>query len=181
VRRRIGQPVVVFALAILSVAPAVWAYDYSYLEGGYVSIDRRRNDDSGLRLAGSVSVTPRVALIGEFVDVGEDYSQLSAGALFHTPINPQWDLALGATFEQVDVGSEDDTGFGLRGGARWRQPGGRLQLEPEVRLVDVFNDTASSARLGAQFELAPQLDLAGALQGGDDDRLELGVRYRFGI
>lgn len=179
-KRRMSQQVIVVALAIFSVAPAAWAYDYTYLEGGYVSIDRGRNDDSGLRLAGSVSVTPKVALIGELVDVDDDYSQLSAGALFHTPIDHQWDLALGATFEHVDVGSEDDTGFGLRGGARWRQPGGRLQLEPEVRLVDVFNDTASSVRLGALFELAPRLDLAGAFQGGDDDRLELGVRYRFG-
>lgn len=167
------------ALLAAGALTAAHAHDYTYLEGGYVDVDRGYSDDSGARIAGSLSVTEGVAVIGEYSDTG-DVSQLSAGALFHTPLNNVWDLVLGGTLEHVDTGADDDTGFGLRGGAHWRNMNGRLQLEPELRLVDVYEDTAFSARMGAQYEIAPRLDLAGALQGGDDDRLELGVRYRFG-
>lgn len=172
-------PLLAAGLTVLAAAPVASAIDYTYLEGGYVSIDRGRNDDSGLRIAGSLGLASRVALIGEYADA-DDYRQLSAGALFHAPMSGQWDLVLGATLEEVDAGRVDDTGFGLRAGARWRQAASRLQLEPELRVIEVFDDTATSLRVGGQFELKPRLDLAGALQGGDDDRFELGVRYRFG-
>jgi hypothetical protein len=58
------------AAAALCAAASALAFsaqaapDYSFLEGGYVSIDRGRNDDSGLRFGGSFNVAPRVALIG---------------------------------------------------------------------------------------------------------------------
>lgn len=166
-------------LALSLASGLASAMDYTYLDGGFVSIDRGNRNDSGIRLGGSITVAPTVALIGEYADA-DSYSQFSGGALFHTPINRDLDLVLGGTFEQVDLGPVDDTGFGLRGGVRWQPSGNRFELNPEVRVLDVFNRTDTSFHVGANFAVAPHFDVGGAVQAGDDDRLEFGLRYRFG-
>lgn len=167
--------------AAMLAAPAASAFDYSYVEGGYVDIDGAGADDSGFRLAGSLGIAPHVALLGEYADVG-DLSQISAGAIFHDAINTSIDWFVGGTFERIDINAGpndfDDTGFGLRGGLRWKVASA-VELVPEIRYLDIFDDTLTSVRLGGLFNVASQLQLQAAIQGGDDDRIELGVRYNF--
>lgn len=174
---RVHHGLAVLALALPGLAGA---FDYSFVEGGFVDIDRGRRDqgDAGLRVGGSFSVLPQLALTGEYADTG-DFSQMSLGALYHTPLAPRWDLIAGGGLEFVDIGADDDAGFGLRGGARW-QALDRLEVQPELRFVDVFEETSTSLRVSAAYEVVPRLDVQGAVQCGDDDRLEAGVRYRFG-
>lgn len=169
----------VSTVAALLAAPAASAFNYTYVEGGYGDIDIDYYDDSGFRLAGSFDVAPQVALIGEYADWG-DLSQLSLGAIFHAPIQKDLDFFAGGTFERVDLdGYDDDTGFGLRAGLRWQIPNLPVQLIPEVRYLDVADDTLTSFRVTGLFTIAPRLDLVAGLQSGDDDRLELGARYNF--
>lgn len=169
--------VVAGALAALPTLAA--AHSYTYLEGGYLNRDFGADDESGFRIAGSGDIAPNIALIGEYADTG-DVDQISAGGLFHTPVNNQLDFTAGATFEHADVGPADDNGFGLRSGVRWQTADGRLELAPEVRYLDVFDDTDTSLRVGALYGLTPELDLTGAVQAaGDDDRYEVGLRYNF--
>lgn len=171
------------SLAVVAAA-SCWplsaaAFDYTYLEGGFVDVDNDFLDDSGFRFAGSGEIAPSVALIGEYADTG-DFEQLSAGAVYHQAIERNVDLFFGGTVELVDLPHDDDTGFGLRAGLRWRpNPRQPLELTPEVRHLDVFDESFTSLRLGALYRLAPALDLQGALQAGDDDRFELGLRYNF--
>lgn len=168
-------------LALGLAAPVALAASpsYTWLEGGYVELDGDGNrDDSGLRIAGSAPIANRLAIIGELADTG-DYQQLSAGVLFHTPLSRVVDLNLGATFESIEVGNADDTGIGLRAGVHWTVAGLPLQLIPEVRHLDVFDETSTSLRFGGLFGVTPRLAVQAALQSGDDDRFEVGVRYSF--
>lgn len=165
------------AAALIAVPAAAFADDYTYIEGGFLNRDNGRTDDSGFRIAGSGSVAPAIALIGEYADTG-DYEQFSAGAIYHAPIQRDLDWFAGATIEFADAGPVDDTGFGLRGGLRWHFARA-FELSPEIRHVDVFDNGDTSLRLAGLFEIAPQLHLQAALQAGDDDRFEAGLRYTF--
>lgn len=167
------------AVAVLAALPTLAAaHNYNFVEGGYVSLDDDADgNESGFRIAGSGDVHPNLALIGEYGNV-DDIDVISAGALFHTPINPEFDWTAGATYERVDAGDEED-GYGLRTGLRWQTADARFELNPEVRYVDVVDD-GTSVRLGALYALNQNLDLQAAIQEGDDDRLEAGVRYNFG-
>lgn len=166
-------------LAALLLPMAASAHNYTFVEGGYVSRDTGAEDDAGVRIAGSAPIAPNLAIIGEYADTGP-FEQLSAGVEFHTPMNPILDLTLGATLESIEAGRADETGLGLRGGLRWQVANTPLELNPGIRYVDVFDESSTSLRMGALFAMTRELDLQGAIQGGDDDRVELGVRYNFG-
>lgn len=172
------------AAAAMFVLPmAAMAHDYTFAEGGFVSVDNGPADDNGYFLGGSVNIAPNFAVIGEWNDI-DQYSQISGGLLFHTPLNNVLDLNVGATLEHGEVDgpgpSNDDTGFGVRAGVRyWAMPG-KVELIPEIRYVDLFNTDSTSLRGTALFRVTPPLDLQAFVQGGDDDRFGLGVRYNFG-
>ena len=174
---------VVFAMMAAGLAAAVTPPaaaaegDYSFLDGGVVDRD---GSDMGVRIGGSADVSYPVALFGEVVDAGE-FEQLSAGALYHTRVGQGLDFNVGGSLEAVDAGNQDDTGLGFRAGLRWFVPETRgLELGPEVRHVMVFDSSITSIRANALFPVSPRLNLAGAIQGGDDDRIEAGLRYDFG-
>ena len=153
------------------------AHGYTYVDGGV--FDRNDDSDLGIRMAGSAGLAPPLALFGEVADSGP-YSQLSAGAMFHAPIGSGVDFNLGGSMEAVDYGRADDVGLGLRVGLRWLVPETRgFELNPELRQVYVFNDTITSLRANALFAVNRNFDLQGALQAGDDDRIEFGMRYSF--
>lgn len=173
------------ALFLLLPAAAA-AHNYSYVEGGFVNQDQGRRspgDESGFRIAGSLDLAPPLALIGEFVDTG-DFFQLGGGLLFHTPLSKVLDLNAGATLEHMDTGRNDDLGVGVRGGVRWLalpSPRNfeRLEATAEVRHLFIFSDSVTSLRAGALYRIAHNLDAQGAVQAGDDDRVEVGLRYNF--
>ncbi len=164
--------------ASLAVPMAVGAHDYSYVEGGYVSVDRGRDEDGGLRIAGSVPFTAAANGFAEFSDTG-DFQQLSIGGQWHTQIATHLDFTAGASLEYVDSGPADDTGLGLRAGLRWLSPNGRFEVNPEIRSVEVFDDRATSLHVAGLAALSPTISAIAAVQGGDDGRVELGLRAYF--
>lgn len=164
--------------AMLALPAAAMAHDYTYLEGGFVSVDTGNDDDGGYFIGGSVSIAPQLAVIGEWTDIGE-VEQIGGGLLYHMPLNRTIDFNAGATIEHISAGNADDTGFGLRGGVRWHAIPAKLELIPEVRYIN-FEEDGTSVRGTALFRATPQLDLQGFLQAGDDDRFGAGVRYNFG-
>ncbi|NGY06957.1 hypothetical protein [Solimonas terrae] len=167
--------------AALLLAPALaFAHNYNYLEGGYVHRDQA-GDEDGFRANGSFDVLSPVAVFGEYDDVGH-FEQLSVGGLWHTPLTRNVDLDLGGSYEHYDYNhGGSDSGFGLRGGVRWMVPNTRLELDPGLRYVDLgHGHSDTSARLDGLYQLTAALDLQAAVQSGDDDRFEAGVRYNFG-
>ncbi len=169
------------AAALLALPGAALAHDYTYVEGGYVSMDRGADDEGGVRLAGSAALTPTVNVFAEGADVDE-YNELAAGVMMHAPLSPTIDAVGGASIERVEVGEFDDTGLGLRGGLRWTVVDNTLEINPEIRYrnLEVGDDEAStSVRVAGLYRLTPLLGAQVAVQGGDDDRFEAGLRYGF--
>lgn len=154
------------------------AHNYNYVEGGFIDRDLGRDDDSGLRIAGSADIARQFALFGEFSDVG-DLEQLTFGGLFHQPLQRDLDWYGGVSLEMIDAGPADDTGIGLRAGLRWTAPDPRFELNPEIRHFEVFDDGVTSLRLAGYFAIANPFELQLAVQTGDDDRFEAGARYNF--
>jgi hypothetical protein len=171
--------VALVAVAALSIVPmTASAFDYNYVEGGYLHRDNSFSDDGGFRIGGSFGVLPQIAAFAEYGNTNS-FDQFTAGALFHTPINEVLDFNAGASLENYNGHGHNDTGFGLRGGVRWNIIPGQWELNPELRYVHVSGDNATSARLGALYHINQNFSLNAALQGGDDDRVEAGVRYSF--
>jgi hypothetical protein len=166
-------------MALLMVPSVAPAHNYTFLEGNAVRRDVGPEEDVGVRLSGSMDVTYPVALFGEYISADE-YDQFSTGGLFHTALNHVLDLNLGASLESVDDGRRDDTGLGLRGGVRWQAIPTRLEVNPEIRHVDVFDTVNTNLRVTGLYFMDRHLDLLGVVQGGDDDRIEAGIRYNFG-
>ena len=172
---------VAVASLVLPTLASAHQYDYTYFDGGVVSrdSDRDRHDDFGLRLTGSADLTAPVAIFGEYVGAGS-YEHFTAGGLFHTPIADFVDINFGASLEHETLPRDSDTGLGIRGGLRWVFLDNRLELNPEILHTRIFHQTDTSLRGTVLYGIAPQLDLAGALQVGDESRAELGLRYNFG-
>ncbi len=167
------------ALAALALLPGVVsAADYNYLEGGFIQRDTYGRSDAGVRVAGMLGIHPNVAAYSEFSN-NDELNQFSAGAVFHTPINTEFDLFAGGGLEYVDIGQADDLGYGLRGGLRYT-PSKIIELTPEVRYFNAVGDGRVALRLSGAYYIAPRFALVAAVQGGDDDRFEAGIRYRFG-
>lgn len=165
-------------LTLAALPLAALAHDYSFIEGGYVSIDNGAEDEGGIRIGGWIPLAPQFNLIAEYADADE-FNQLSFGGQFHAPLSPQLDWTAGATMESIEVGRADDTGLGLRGGLRWQSTSGQFEVNPEIRFVDVFEDESTSLRVAGLAAINAQLWLQGAVQTGDDDRMELGIRHGF--
>lgn len=165
---------------VLGAAPGIAsaAASYNYLEGGFLFRDTFGNDDAGGRVAGMFNVAKPLALYGEFSS-NDSFDQFSAGAIFHQPINGELDWFAGGGLEYVDVGPFDDLGFGLRGGLRWT-PLKAFEVTPELRYFNVEDEGVVSFRVGGTYAFSPPFALTGALQGGDDDRVEIGLRWNFG-
>jgi len=165
------------AAAVAAAPAAASAFDYSYAEGGYIYRDAYDQSGSGVRLAGSLAVLDNLAAFGE-LSTNDHLDQFGVGALFHSPLQRNLDFFGGASIEHADNGHDSDTGIGLRAGLRWvALP--KLELAPEVRYVSAL-DGATSLRLNAVYDIAPHVMVQGAVQVGDDQRFELGLRYDFG-
>lgn len=170
----------VAAGALAALPGLAAAHNYSYIEGGYLNRDFGADDESGFRIAGSGSLAPHFALIGEYADTG-DLEQISAGGVGHTALNNSVDILAGVTYEHIEFGSADDNGFGVRGGLRWQNADGRLELSPQIRYVDFGDGDDTSVHVAGLYGLTNELDLVAAVQAaGDDDRVEAGLRYNFG-
>ena len=170
------------ALAALTMLPAVAsAADYTYVEGGFIERHDYGEAGPGGRVAGSfdLPILP-LAIIAEYTGT-DNLDQFDVGAIFHVPIIPTLNLFGGATLEHGDRHDGDtSTGIGARAGVRW-QTTGNLELAPELRYTHLFGSNETSVRLNALYNIAPHLDLQGAIQGGDEQRYEIGMRYNFGL
>ena len=165
------------ATAVVLVPTMASAADYNLVEGGFIQRDNYGRSDAGVRIAGMGDVVDALAVYGEFSS-NDELNQFSTGLLFHAAINGEVDLFGGGGLEYVDVGPNEEVGFGLRGGARW-SPSNTIEFTPELRYYNAFDRGEVSLRLGGAYHINPRFALVAALQGGDDDRAEAGIRYYF--
>lgn len=164
------------ALTLLPMAAS--AFSYNYIEGGYLHRDNDFSDEGGFRLGGSFDIAPQIGVFGEYANVNS-YDQITAGMQFHTAINEVLDFTAGASAEHFTGSGDSNTGFGLRSGVRWSVVPGQWEVNPEVRYVRVDGVDLTSARVGGLYHINKKFAINAALQGGDDDRIEAGLRYNF--
>jgi len=148
----------VLALAIPVAATADINYDYVELD--FIMIDDDIDSD-GPRLKGSFGITDNIYLFGSAAllsgDGSVDTDIISLGAGYRHGINEQLDLYAALAIEHVDV---DVAGMS-------------------------DDDTGFSIRLGARYQVIPQLELKGELQHTENDMfpdedqtlIKLGAQY----
>ena len=176
----------VLAVPAVSMAEGL-SYNYAQATYQSVDIDGTSVSPDGFGIAGSY-------LFGKTVFAQAEYSALSAkgvdldtfgvGLGLRHGLTDKVDVTAGAglVFAKVDVsgfGSDDDTGYTVRGGLR-AQVMPKLELNGGVAYTDVFDDGNTSFLLGGVVSITPQFALvAGAELDEDATGYNIGGRFNF--
>ena|SRR5690606_10345774 len=187
---RKGTSIVALATLPLAALAQERGFDYTYVEGGYLSDAGPVEPDSdGLGLRGSVTLNDRLHLFADYSthdhDAGPDLesSVLAVGVGFHTALRPRLDFVgeVGWASAEIDtsVGGEDDEGLALTAALRYRA-NDDLELEGSINHLDVdWSDTWVALR--ARYWLTRSFAVTGGLLFDEGDTgLQLGFRASFG-
>lgn len=173
-------------LASVLAVPAVSMAEglsYSYAEAAYVTVDADGGGEAdGFNVGGSFLVSPMVFISGDYsmldVDGGGDFDIGNIGAGLRHALTPTLDAVVGADLVFVDVGSDDDTGYRVRGGLRAAL--GAAELNGGIAYRDVFNDGQTVFSVGGLYSFTPNIAaLAGAEFDEDTTSFKIGGRYMF--
>jgi hypothetical protein len=166
-------------------------FDYTYVEGAYLSSDVDAGpfsaDGDGLGVRGSIALGGKLHLFGEYAtqdhDFDVDTSSWSVGVGLHHPIQSNLDFVAELGWVKIEVdtpfGSADDDGLGLSGGVRYRA-GQKVELEGMLHYVDM-DGSDTSLGLGGRYYFTPSFALTSGLLFDDNDTgWSIGVRASFG-
>ena len=180
------------ALLLIAVASAASAqqqdgFSYSYLEAGYAQtdFDDINVDGDGFGLGASVAIADQWHLFASYsgtdLDFGFDATTWAAGIGFNTPISPQMDVVVRASYVSAEIdgpgiGSFDDDGFGLGAGVRVAASEA-IELNAGLSYIDTDsgNDTALNAGFLFNINDAFAVGVGGSW---DDDVTVLGINGR---
>jgi hypothetical protein len=178
-------------LLLLPLAAHADGFDYSYVEGGFVSSEINTGpfdaDGDGVQLVGSFAIKDEFHLFAGYADqsydFGIDSTTLSFGAGVNYGLHADWDLIgrLSYVTTEVDTpfGSADEDGFGVTGGVRGRLAR-KVELDAGLNYVDV-GDSDTSLFVSTRYFLNDHLALGGGLGLNDGDTtLNVTVRAQFG-
>ena len=178
-------------LLFLPVAALADGFDYTYVEGGFVSSEINTGpfnaNGEGLALVGSLALNDDFHLFGGYSDRGFDFgidsSTLSFGVGANYGIDDDWDLIGRISYVTTEVstplGSADENGLGLTGGVRGRLAR-RVELDAGLNYVDV-GDSDTSLFVNGRYYLNNHLAVGGGMGFDDGDTtLSVTVRAQFG-
>lgn len=178
----------VASAAVLAMAmpfAATADINYSFVELDYILFDDD-DDTNAYRLKGSFAITDNIFILGDYTtfDLDEgDFDTVSLGVGYRHGINEQLDLYGALSIEYVDADIDDDTGLGLRAGARFMvMP--QLELKGELHHInDVFEEDTTLVTLGGQFLFTPAigavLEYTADTDSDGDNAIILGGRFNF--
>jgi hypothetical protein len=177
-------------LAALPFAAQADGFDYTYVEGGYLSSSTNAGlfdvDGDGLGLRGSFGLNDTLNLFADYstedFDFGIDQSAFDVGAGGHWGLKDNLDFVGELAWIKVETdfqnGSADDDGLGLSGGLRYRA-NDKFELQGMLNYVDV-SDSDTSFGFTGRYYLSKSLALgAGLLLNGGDTAWNIGVRASF--
>ena len=182
---RVGRALLLLnVLALLSASAHAEAPGYSYVEGGYVNLDRASVGGDGWFFGGSFGTKNLLFRIEyDSFDLGTsgDQALVLLGAGWHGLLGEKADIVVDGGYARSEFDgtglSSDDSGYYLRGGARWR-------------IVDLFEldgfverfDLASSEtfiRIDALLTFRA-INIGLAYLANDDDQFRTYIRWNFG-
>lgn len=184
------KPILFLAgLAALPLAANAADFDYTYLEGNYVTGDAGPGnvDGDGFGVRGSYAFNGKANLVADYTTQdfgsGVDASTFDIGAGAHWAIKADLDFVGEATWVNVKTstpfGSGSDDGLGLAGGLRYRATD-KLELQGMVHYVDVQNSN-TSLDLAGRYYLSKAFSIVGGLLlDNGDTGWNVGVRAGFG-
>lgn len=161
---------------------------YSYLEGGYrtLDLDSPNADGDGLYLGGSFAATEYLFVSAEWSDLGlnrgVDVRTWELGLGFNMPLTDRLDLVVRGGYTDPRVrtrfGNFDDDGYFAAGGIRTMVTE-VIELNGALKFVDrdvTGSDTV--LELGAQLQVSPTLDIGMEIEIGDEaNQFSFGLRY----
>ncbi len=152
---------------------------YDYVEGSFGEYDDA--DADVLYLGGAMGIDKQFAVLGSLglIDAnGFDITVLRGGALFHVPVEKNFDVFGALELAWVDTDFDNDLGFIATGGARFKvQDNFELEGKLTMTEVDPFDDGLGFAVSGRYF-LNKQLSAAvGIASETEFDGLWVNLRY----
>lgn len=176
---------VIAAMALGAQTAAAEGFSYNLIEGSYAFGDNV--DGPGVK--GSWELAPSIHVFGGLqnldADGGGSLDFLNLGVGMNWALSDNLDLVGAASFERLDNGPFDDTGFGVSAGLRGRVAES-FELDGSIKYSDIgdFGDFVTFA-VGGRYYFTPNF-AAGAEfnkidgDGGDSDVYMVTLRYNFG-
>ena len=177
-------------LICLPFVAAAEGFDYTYLEGGYVSTELDLGpidvDGDGLGVRGAYAFADEwyafAGLADQEFDFDVDGTQLQFGVGWHNSLSDTVDMLAEASYVSVDLdsafASADEDGFGLGVGVRahaWEN----VELEAGIAYVDL-DDSDTSVNLDGRYYLTEMVAVGLGLSFSDDATgWTLGFRAEF--
>jgi hypothetical protein len=175
-----------------------WNFSYTFIELGFAEYDVDAIDDKADVYFGraSVGLLGFLHVFGEYTnqsfDIGNtdtDLIQLGVGAHFGVIPNLSLYGEIGWLFNDIssDLGDNDDTGYGLEGGARWMAlpwSGGGLEVNGSLGYYDLEGvsneDRPFYWTVGARVHFIEVLSIgAEYMDIEDDDQISFSARFSF--
>ena len=165
----------------LSLSPLPNTFDYDYLDAGFVNYDTGGN---GIYLRGAIDVYPNFNLFSGF-SAADDYIEFHAGIGYHQAVpalkNTDMLFTFGIERGEFDVGGgtldDADTGAFLSAGLR-ASATPALELYTDINYHSFYSGDFT-VDLGLRLQMNDKLDLTLGGVFGDNDTLEIGVRYYY--
>ncbi len=177
-------------LTCVPLMAAAESFDYTYLEGGYVSTELDVGpidvDGDGLGVRGAYAFADDwyafAGLADQEFDFNVDGTQFNAGVGWHTPLNETADILAEVSYVSVELDSgfanADEDGFGLGVGLRARA-WENVELEAGIAYVDL-DDSDTSVNLDGRYYLTQKVAVGLGLSFSDDATgWTLGFRAEF--
>ena len=164
------------AISILLLSSLAFAqqegFSYSYLQASYsrADYDGFGGDADGFGVGASVAISEQFHLFagysGTDLDNSVDADGWNAGVGFNTPISPNMDAVIRASYVSVEVGPFDDDGFAVGAGVR---VAASEAIELELGLSYVDTDSGNDTSVDAGFLFNFNESFAVGVGGSWDD------------
>lgn len=147
-------------------------FSYSYLEASYsrADYDGFGGDADGFGIGASVAISDQFHLFGGYsgaeLDNSVDADGWNVGVGFNTPISPNMDAVIRASYVSVEVGPFDDDGFAIGAGVRVAASDA---IELDLGLSYVDTDSGNDTSVGAGFLFNLNDSFAVGVSGSWDD------------
>jgi hypothetical protein len=161
---------------------------YTYVEGGWSSVDSGNMSESGSGPMMGVSwgVTELFHVVGSYEDVDFDVADsqtMEFGAGLHRSLSQGFDLLGEASYVDFEVddsfGGASENGFAFLGGAR-KTFGRSWEAGGTVEYVDLGDYDDTLLGVNALYTIQQRYAFGAGYKVGDDDTVHVGFRMNFG-